>query len=131
MKRAQVGFFIFCLLSSTTLLAHHGTGNSFDTDKVITTKATVTKFVWLNPHIQIGFTVMGKNGVEEWNVEGDPVNMMAETGWNKKSIKPGDVITISFNPSRNGANVGYALKVVTADGTCLPRSATWASLCGK
>jgi translation elongation factor EF-1alpha len=113
-----------------TLAAHHGTGNSSDT-RVITTRATVTKFIWLNPHIQIGFTIMGNNGLEEWNVEGDPVNMMAETGWSKKSIKPGDVITISFNPSKNGAKVGYALKVVTADGTCLPRSASWVSLCEK
>src|SRR5262245_22113797 len=113
MKRAHVvGFFVIGWFLSTALLAHHGTGNSFDTAKLITTKATVTKFVWLNPHIQIGFTVMGKDGVEEWNVEGDPVNMMAETGWSKKSIKPGDVITISFNPSKNGAKVGYALKVV-------------------
>ena len=132
MNRARAGFFAVCLLFSATLLAHHGTGGAFDTDKVITSKATVTKFLWVNPHVQIGFTVMGKDGsLEEWNAEGDPVNMMAETGWNKNALKPGDVITISYHPAKNGAKIGYTVKVVTPAGRCLARSSSWSSLCSK
>lgn len=132
MKKAGAGFFAFCMLFPITLLAHHGTGGAFDTNNIVTSKATVTKFQWINPHIQISFTIMGKDGsVEEWKAEGDPVNMMAETGWNRNSLKPGDVITISYYAAKNGAKIGYSLKVVTPTGKCLPRSASWTSLCSK
>ena len=132
MKKAQLVFFAFCLLSSVTLMAHHGTGGVFDTDTVITSKGTVTKFLWINPHVQINFNVVREDGsVEEWKTEGDPVNMMAETGWNKNSLKVGDVITVSYHPAKNGAKIGYAVKVVTPSGRCLARSSSWASLCSK
>lgn len=120
-----------CFIASSPLLAHHGTA-AMDMSKMLTSRATVTKFVWSNPHIEIRFTTPGQGGnAEEWNVEGDPINMMAETGWNKNALKVGDIISIDYYGAKNGSKIGYAVKVVTPDGKCLPRSVAWTQLCSK
>ena len=40
------------LFVSAPILAHHGETN-YDTDKLVSVKATVTSFQFINPHVQI------------------------------------------------------------------------------
>src|ERR1044071_6790707 len=44
-----VGF----LLIGIPLFAHHGTAGVYDNTVRITTKATVTQYIWANPHVQV------------------------------------------------------------------------------
>jgi len=44
------------LLSAIPLFAHHGGTSLYDVSKQITVDATVTEFVWTNPHVEIGWT---------------------------------------------------------------------------
>jgi hypothetical protein len=37
-------------------------------------------------------------------------------GWTQDCIKPGDQVSITLNPAKNGSSVGYLLKLVFADG---------------
>jgi len=39
----------------------------------------------------------------------------------RKSLQPGDVIKVTFNPSRSGASVGRLIKLIKADGEELTR----------
>ena len=50
------------LMACGTLLAHHGTGASYDASKEITVTGVVTQFNWHNPHAQIYFDVKDENG---------------------------------------------------------------------
>ncbi len=45
------------LLAGVPLLAHHGTGVAYDTEKTVTLKGTVTEWIWANPHCGILFDV--------------------------------------------------------------------------
>ncbi len=45
------------------ILAHHGTAGVFDNTHRITTRATVTDYLWANPHVQIRFTLKNDKGV--------------------------------------------------------------------
>ena len=53
----SVSFF----LMSIPLLAHHG-GSEYDMTKVVSLKATVTDFQFVNPHTLINFTVKDDSG---------------------------------------------------------------------
>jgi hypothetical protein len=105
------------LLVSTSALAHHGGASLYDMKKETTLKATVTEFVWTNPHVEIGLESADSKGrVDRWLIElGSPANVV-NRGWNRKSLKPGDVVTMTIHPGLGGAKIGALVKVVTADG---------------
>ena len=106
------------LLLSTSALAHHGATSLYDMKKDTTLKATITEFVWTNPHVEIGIEPADGKGTR-WLIElGSPANV-ANRGWTSKSLKPGDAVTITFHPGLRGAKTGVLVKVVMADGKAL------------
>lgn len=108
------------LILSGSLLAHHGTGISYDLTKVpVTAKATVTEFKWANPHIGIYVDIKDENGkVENWSIEGNSPYNWARMGWNRKTLKVGDEITIVFYRSKAaGTHAGVIAKAVLPNGT--------------
>ena len=104
------------LLVCGASLAHHGNA-SFDTEHSVTLKATITSFVWTNPHSQIYFDVKDNKGkLVHWAAETVSPGMLTRGGWSKTELKRGDEITITVGPAKNGAPIGYALKIVLANG---------------
>jgi len=108
--------FVFLLLLSVPLFAHHGTGGIYDMSKSITLKGTVTMFKFVNPHVLVYFDVPGKAGNVSWLGEGPPVINWTRTGWNRTSIKAGDQVTVTLYPAKNGKPEGVLAKMVTANG---------------
>jgi len=107
------------LILSTPVLAHHGNA-AYDLENPITLKGTVTEFVWSNPHVQIYFDVKDDKGkVVHWASETVSPGMLSRRGWTKTELKPGDAITITLGPAKSGAPVGFALKIVFANGKVL------------
>jgi hypothetical protein len=107
-------------------LAHHGSA-SYKTDKVVVLKqATVTKFLWANPHTMLLFDVKDDKGnISHWAGEAGSPAAVRMLGWNKNSLHPGDVIAVQLYPSKFESHVGRLDKIVLADGTTLkdsPRS---------
>ena len=102
------------------LLAHHGSA-SYKTDKVVVMReATVTKFLWANPHSVLLFDVKDDKGnVSHWAGEAGSPSAIRPLGWNKNSLQPGEVITVHLYPSKFESNVGRLDKIVLADGTTL------------
>ena len=100
-------------------VAHHGNA-AYDLENPITLNGTVTEFAWSNPHVQIYFDVKDRNGkVTHWASETVSPGLLSRAGWSKTELKPGDEITITLGPAKNGAAVGYALKIVLANGKVL------------
>lgn len=82
-------------------LAHHSVPGSFNVDKVIVIKGTVSKIDWINPHIYIYLDVKAKDGtVTTWKVETLPTNHMRRAGINKADIlaeaKAGEVTVHAY-----------------------------------
>ena len=107
------GMVMVCLPMS----AHHG--NAAFSDKVTEFKnVTVTKFAWANPHCLVEFDAKDANGkVVNWSAESGSPEALRLTGWNKNSLRPGDVIAIYVHTAKTGAPAGRLTKVVLADGT--------------
>ena len=95
------------LAISVPLLAHHGTAGVYDYTHRITTKATVARYIFQNPHVQIYFTLKNDKGEEQtWGVETvSPGNALAN-GWTKNSFKPGDELLVSFVPAKGDRTFG-------------------------
>src|SRR5258707_15311118 len=109
------------LFVSAPILAHHGETN-YDTDKLVSIKATVTSFQFINPHVQIFLDEKNDKGeIEKWTCEARSPAMLVRNGdWDKNSLKPGDVITAIGFQSKNGAKILRLKKIVLSDGKELP-----------
>lgn len=107
------------LITVTPLFAHHGNSN-FDIDKKLTLKATVTEWVWANPHCFLKFDVMDEKGnVAHWIAETSNPADMTNLGWSRQLFKPGDHVTVTLQPVKNGAPIGRVMQVVLANGQTL------------
>jgi hypothetical protein len=106
------------LVVSAPLLAHHGEAN-YDTDKVTSVKGTVSDFEFINPHTLITLDVKNEKGeIEKWSCEARSPGMLVRVGgWDKTTLKPGDVITVFGYRAKNGATVMRLQKLTLADGT--------------
>jgi hypothetical protein len=112
------------LVASIPLMAHHGTGVSYDMKKVTTLKGVVTRFAFANPHSQLYFDVTDDKGnVTHWAAEmRAPGNLIAE-GYTRRGLMeklaPGTPIAVTGNPSKSGAPVLVFSKAVLGDGSCI------------
>ena len=120
-RLARVSAIVISIVAiSLSLTAHHGTGGTYDMEKPITLKGTVTEFRFVNPHVLIFFDVAdtsSRNGrAVNWLAEGPSVINWTRTGWNRNSIKAKDQIAITLFPAKSGKPEGVVRKVVTASG---------------
>ena len=114
-KRNGIWALGFAMLMSTSALAHHGAASIYDMGKETTIKATVTEFVWTNPHVELGVSTTGGTKTELLLELGSPPNIR-NRGWSSRTVKAGDVVTVTFHPGLRGAKIGVVMKLITADG---------------
>ena len=102
------------LVAASSTLAHHDW--PVDRSSQITLQGTVTAFTWANPHVTIALEVQTGGAVEKWILGGSSPKVMTDGGWDRNSLKPGDVITGVGYRFRNGSNVALLQKIVLASG---------------
>ena len=96
--------------------AHHSTA-AYEATTITLKNAVVKKLAWTNPHSVVTFDVKEANGrLTTWTVESGSPSALSRTGWNRNSLKAGDVITVELFPAKNGAKVARLARIVTADG---------------
>ena len=118
--RAIILIAVGLMAVSVPLFAHHGYA-AYDTDKKVTLKGTVTRWIWSNPHCLLQLDVTDENGhVAHWIAETENPSTMIRSGWTDKSIKVGDQITLTALPVKSGAPVGRIIDVVLSNGQKLP-----------
>lgn len=104
--------------------AHHSFA-MFDQTKQVTLKGKVAEFQWTNPHAFIEINVPNAQGAtDRWSIELNSPNNLTRQGWKRNSLKPGDEITLTFNPLRNGKKGGLFNRVVLPNGSTLGERAT-------
>lgn len=97
----------FGVAASTAPAQAHHSFAMFDRAKQVTLKGTVKAFQWTNPHIFIQVMVPGEAGpAQEWSIEGASPNMLYRQGWDNKTFKEGDAVTLVVNPLKSGARGG-------------------------
>ena len=105
---------IGALVAASPLLAHHEW--PVDRTKLITVTGTVTAYTWADPHVMIALDVQANGTIEKWKVGGSNKKNSSVNGWDKNTLKPGDVITgIGFR-FKDGSNAAQLQKIVMANG---------------
>jgi phenylpropionate dioxygenase-like ring-hydroxylating dioxygenase large terminal subunit len=106
------------LFLSASAGAHHSAAVLYQLDKEVNVEGTVTRFTLGNPHARIYMMVQDEDGNEsEWMAEGGSRTVLLRNGWSAEDVKPGDVVTVIGNPSRDGSPIIHWEKVVLPDGT--------------
>ena len=108
-----VGLVMVCV----PVFAHHGSRVSYDLDKPVTMKGTVTSLLWQNPHVFLSYNVKDDAGtVTDWGAEmAETPHQMTVRGWTKNTLKPGDEVTLTVFPSKAGTSRGLLSKLVLND----------------
>jgi phenylpropionate dioxygenase-like ring-hydroxylating dioxygenase large terminal subunit len=106
------------LAVSSTSVAHHSAAVLFDLAQEVSVEGTVTRFTLGNPHARIYMTVENAEGeATEWMAEGGSRTVLYRNGWSEEDIRPGDVVTVIGNPSRDGSPIIHWEKIILPDGT--------------
>ncbi len=114
---------VVLLMVSVPMFAHHG-GTQYDTKHPVTMTGTVTEYMFTNPHVQIHFDVTGENGsVEKWVAETASPQRLFGFGWNAKTLKSGDKITVTGAPLKDGNKIVTIIKLVGGNAPVLTQGA--------
>jgi hypothetical protein len=112
------------ILAGMPLLGHHSFAG-FDLSKTIILTGTVKEFQWVNPHSWIQLMVTDSSGAAvEWSIEMSSPSSLARQGWKPRMLKPGDQVTVTAHPLRDGRPGGSFVSATLADGTRIGGSPT-------
>ena len=117
------GKFLMCValgigvsILALPLFAHHGAA-AYDMGRSVTLQGTVTQWVWANPHCVLQLDVTDDHGqVVQWSAETENPSSMVHYGYTKQSLKPGDQVTVTVIPAKNGKPFGRIVEVVLPNG---------------
>lgn len=111
--------FLAALAIAGPVSAHHSFA-MFDQTKTVTLKGKVLEFQWTNPHSWIELEVPnGHGGADKWSIELNSPNNLARQGWKRTMLKPGDAVTVTINPLRDGRKGGLFNTVLLPNGTTM------------
>ena len=118
--------------SDSPLFAHHGAA-AFDMSKPVVLKgATITEFLWINPHPLIKADYKDEQGnVQNWTMEMGSTASAKLLGWSRTTLSYGDVVTLYVWQAKTKAPVGRFNKVEFADGTVMRDTQTGADDGGR
>lgn len=110
------------VLISSAVSAHHGSSISYDTTRLWTTWATITRFNYVNPHPTMLFDRAVDGGeVEHWVSEllTNP-SMMARQGWTRRrtldALGEGRRLKLYLATSRAGGFSAIVMKIEDENG---------------
>jgi hypothetical protein len=85
------------LAASVVLQAHHSFSATYDGNKPITLRGTVSKLGWQNPHAHIYIDVKGPDGkVTTWEIESAGASNLLRAGIRKEDFIGTEVIVKGF-----------------------------------
>ena len=125
MTRFRIGSALFTALLcgwalAGSVSAHHSVQSQFDIHKTVSISGTVAKIEWINPHSYLTVNVKDAEGkVQKWAFELGGANALRRAGLSRADrggIKPGDQVTVTAMPARDGSTSGFLQELKIADG---------------
>jgi len=104
-------------LCAIPALAHHSFA-MFDQDQIATAKGTVKELEWINPHswlrVMIADPATGKQ--LQWAFEMSSPATMTRLGLHPETVRPGDVVTVTYHPLKDGSRGGQFMQALLPNG---------------
>ena len=107
------------VLLVSTVAAHHAFSPVYDDKRTVSVAGVVTQFRFVNPHALLYLDVTDDKGqVTKWTVEFAGRLNLSENGWTEDTIKAGERVTVTGNPTHAASTNRMAFrKLVRADGS--------------
>ena len=102
---------------AASALAHH-TFAMFDAQKTVVLEGTVKEFEWVNPHAWLRVMVNDEKTDRPvlWALELSSPSRLVTMGMRADSVKPGDAVSVTFHPLKDGARGGQFIQAVLPGG---------------
>ena len=106
-----LGFAAVALAASTAPAFAHHSFAMFDPAKTVSLTGTVKELEWQNPHVWLQIMVMDQASGKpiRYSLEMGSVARSTYDGWKKDSVRPGDAITVTLHPLKDGSRGGMYL----------------------
>lgn len=99
--------------------AHHSFA-MFDVNRTTSLQGVVEDFEMKNPHGWLDLMVLDDQGKpREWSLETAAPATLSRAGWTQATVHPGDKVTVTLHPMRDGSNGGALLSVNLPGGRSL------------
>ena len=108
---------------TASALAHHSFA-MFDAQKTLVLEGTVKQFEWVNPHSWLRIMVNDEKTGNQvlWAIELSSPSRLVTMGLRANSMKPGDAVSVTIHPMKDGARGGQFIQAVLADGKAILRA---------
>jgi len=101
MTRRAIVIVVGLLLSGVSAYAHHSQAAQYDTSKEVKIQGTLVQFQFRNPHTFIQVEAPDESGATvRWSIEWGGVGQLNGQGVTRTTLKYGDPVIITANPSR-------------------------------
>ena len=107
------------LLFGVAAFAHHSLGATYEGDKEVKLEGKIVQLLLRNPHSFLQIDVPEKDGtMQRWSLEWRSSGQLGQAGIKRDTLKAGDDVVITANPSRTKGDNRGALKTLhrTSDG---------------
>ncbi len=99
------------LLCGATALAHHSIAATYDGNKEITVEGKIVDCLFRNPHSFLQIETPDQNGtMQRWSLEWRSAGSLGQEGIKRDTLKLGDDVVVTMNPSRTPADHRGVLK---------------------
>jgi len=96
-----------------TASAHHSLSATYLADKEVTLEGKIAEILLRNPHSFLQIDAPDDTGtMQRWSLEWRSSGQLGQAGIKRDTLKIGDEVTITMNPSRTAADHRGALKTL-------------------
>jgi hypothetical protein len=101
------------LLFGVTAWAHHSLAATYYPEQVVKLNGKIVDLLLRNPHSFLQIEAPDDKGVmQRWSLEWRASGQLGQQGIKRDTLKPGDEVEITMNPSRTAADHRGALKTL-------------------
>jgi Family of unknown function (DUF6152) len=109
MLLAFAGAFLF----GAAAYAHHSLAATYYPDKEVKLEGKIIEFLFRNPHSFLQIEAPDESGaMQRWSLEWRASGQLGQQGIKRDTLKVGDEVTVTINPSRTAADHRGALKTL-------------------
>ena len=110
MTRKFAALFAAMLLLAVAAWAHHSLGATYEANKTITLDGKILQLLLRNPHSFLQIEAPDEKGVmQRWSLEWRSAGSLGQQGIKRDSLKTGEDVVVTGNPSRTPGDHRAAL----------------------
>src|SRR5437762_11236083 len=101
------------LILNIAAYAHHSLGATYESDKEVKLEGKIVQLLLRNPHSILQIDVPDKDGtMQRWSLEWRSSGQLGQAGIKRDTLKAGDEVVVTVNPSRTKGDNRGALKTL-------------------